>query len=322
MSKRVVTIATGNKTYIDMACNLAMSFLMWNDNLTIKFVLVTDRVDYLPQRLRDNIDIVEINPGELGDGFSAKLQMDKFGCSGQNLFIDADCLVYGNLEPVFDHFKGHDVSVVGYNRTEGKDIGFCKDIRTVMSNTGINYFPLLCGSVYYFEKGELATKIFAHARSLLQSYEEIGLVPLRGKANEEPLMAISMAKFDQQPVNDTGQIKADRMFYEYLKTNVIKGKAHLWNNKDVPVPEYSELMQATPVIVHFNAAHAESFEYESEVIRLKKVFLEDHSITAANLLAFIRSVFPGKLSKILKDIFRPVYRAVFGYRKIQLSKRL
>jgi len=295
---------------------------MWNDNATINFILITDQVEYVPWNLRNKVILKEIRQGELGEGFSPKLQMDKFGCPGQNLFIDSDCLVYGNLEPVFDYFKGHDVSVVGYNRTEGKDIGFCKDIATVMTNAGINYFPLLCGSVYYFEKGEPAAEIFAHARSLLKSYEKIGLVPLRGKENEEPLIAISMAKFNQQPVNDTGMIKADRMFYEYLKANVIKGKARLWNSKNIPVPEYSKLMQASPLIVHFNAGYAESFEYESEVIRLKKVLLENHSIVIANLFAFVISIFPGKTSTMLKNVFRPIYRAFFGYQKIQLSKRL
>ncbi len=305
-----------------MACNLAMSFLLWNDTASIKFFLVTDCPQFIPLKLKDKIDVVSIAPGSLGEGFSTKLHMDKFAYTRQTMFIDADCLVYQNLAAAFNTFEGHAVSVIGYKRYAGKDIGFCKDIATVMANTGISYFPLLCGSVYYFEKGQLVTDIFNYARSLLKLYHKIGLVSLRNKENEEPLIAIAMAQFNQQPVNDTGLIKADRMFYEFLDTNVIEGKARLWNKEKIPVPEYSELKLATPAIVHFNAYYAELYEYGSEVMRLKQVFLANKSVAMANIYAGALSVIPGKLKKSTKNLFRPLYQAVFGYRKIKLLKRM
>lgn len=320
--RSVLTIATGKKIYVDMACNLAMSFLLWNEHSSIKFFLVTDSPQFISQKLKEKISVVQVLPGELGDGFSSKLQMGQFAYTKQTLFIDADCLIYGDLNPVFDEFNGHDVSVIGYKRYTGQEIGFCSDVALVIANTGIKYFPLLCGSVYYFEKGEIASKIFDYAKSLLKSYNKIGLVPLRGKENEEPLVAISMAKFNQVPVTDTGHIKADRMFYEFLDTNVIAGEARLWNDQKIPVPEYSTLKLAIPVIVHFNDSYAETFEYESEAIRLRKVFLENRSIKAANFYAFLTAVMPGKLNKTAKNIFRPLYHAVFGNRNVMPSKRI
>jgi hypothetical protein len=320
--KSILTIATTKKTYVEMACNLAMSFLLWNDTADIDFFLVTDCPELIPKKLQQKIKVVNVSAGALGDGFSSKLHMEQFSYTAQTLFIDADCLVYGNLNPAFDAFKDHSVSAIGYNRYEGKDVGFCKDIAQVIINTDVKYFPLICGSVYYIEKGETASKIFAHAISLLKSYNEIGFVKLRNKENEEPLIAVSMAKFNQNPVNDTGLIKADRMFYEFLETNVIEGKAKLWNHKNIPIPEYSTLKLALPLIVHFNASYAELFEYESEVIRLKKVFLENRGVKTANLYADLLSVIPGKLSKTTKDIFRPIYNSLFGYRKIRMSKRM
>jgi hypothetical protein len=320
--KSVITIATNKKMYVDMACNLAMSFLLWNDVNSIHFFLVTDCPQFIPEKLRNRIEIIVVSPGELGDGFSTKLHMDKFAYAKQTLFIDADCLVYANLEPAFNEFKGHEVSVIGYNRYEGKDIGFCKDIALVIADTGISYFPLLCGSVYYFEKGEMANNIFDYARSLLKSYHDIGLISLRNKENEEPLIAISMAKFNQLPVNDTGLIKADKMFYEFLDTNVIEGKARLWNTDRIPIPEYSKLKSASPLIVHFNAYYAEMFEYKAEVIRLKQVFLGNKSIAFANLYAAILSIAPGKSIKAFKNLLRPFYRSIFGYRNAKSLKRM
>ena len=320
--RSVLTIAVSKKTYVDMACNLAMSFLLWNDTKKINFLLVTDCPQFIPKEIKQNINVVSISPGQVGDGFSSKLQMDQFACTEQTLFIDADCLVYGNLVPVFETFKGNDVSAVGYNRYAGKDIGFCRDIAAVIAVTGISYFPLICGSVYYFEKGDITGEVFEHARNLLKRYNDIGLVTLRGKENEEPLLAISMAKFNQQIVADTGLVKADRMFYECLESNVLLGKARLWSIGEVPVPEYSPLKSAEPLIVHFNASHAETFEYESETIRLQRFFLKNWPLVAANIYANSISVWPGQLKDNLKKVFRPLFKSIFGHRKVAISKRI
>jgi hypothetical protein len=320
--RTVLTIATSKKTYVDMACNLAMSFLLWNDITDVNFLLVTDCPQFIPEKIQQKIRVITVSRGELGDGFSSKLQMDQFACTEQTLFIDADCLIYGSLLPAFDTFRGKQVSAVGYNRYKGNDIGFCRDIANVIEVTGISYFPLICGSVYYFEKGDIAKGVFEHARKLLKSYNDIGLVTLRGKENEEPLLAISMAKFNQEIVADTGSIKADRMFYEHLESNVLTGRARLRSIGKPPVPEYSTLKSAEPLIVHFNASHAETFEYGSETIRLHKFFLQNWPLVFVNSYAVILFVLPGRLRDSLKKAFRPLYNSIFGHRKVALSKRM
>jgi hypothetical protein len=321
-SKAIITIATGKKLYVEMACNLAMSFLLWNNVALINFYIITDCPEFVPQKLKEKISLVQISPGELGEGFSTKLNMYRFAFAKQNLFIDADCLVYGNLDSVFNSFAGRDVSVIGSKKYEGKNVGFCDDIASVLVKADIKYFTLLCGSVYYFEKGPVAESVFNYAKALLPSYHEIGLVSLRGKPNEEPLMAIAMAKFNQQPLNDTGLIKADRMFYKFIKTNVITGTAILWNKGMLPVPDYSTLTSASPLIVHFNAAYAELHEYQSEIIRLEQFFLKNRGITIANFCAAIFSVIPGETKVISKNILRPLYRLIFGFREIKPSSRM
>ncbi len=53
----VLTIATGKKTFVDMAANLARSFLWWHPDSDIKFQLVTDQQAFIPA------DVVSKNPG-------------------------------------------------------------------------------------------------------------------------------------------------------------------------------------------------------------------------------------------------------------------
>jgi len=318
----VLTIAGGKKLYIDMACNLAMSFLLWNRDSGIRFFLVTDHPEYVPEKLKTEITIVEKTPEELNKGFSSKLQIGDFLQTRQTLFIDADCLVYGDLNGVFSLFEGRSLSVIGYNRTEGIDTGFCRDIKSVMAKTGIDYYTMLCGSVYYVEKGEIADKAFDYANGLLPSYDDIGLIRLRNRENEEPLIAIAMAKFQQQPLADTGLVKADRMYYDHLQSNILSGYARLWSDKEPPVPVYSTLMESKPLIVHFNASYSETFEYKSEVVRVRKVYLGGWSKAAVNAYASLTQVWPGKLAKGTKNLLRPLYNLLFGYRKIKPSERI
>jgi len=322
ISRSILTIALGRKLYIDMACNLAISFLMWNKNSSISFILITDNPGYVPETVRSQITIIEKTADELGKGFSSKLQLGDLLQTDQTLFIDADCLVYGDLTEAFDIFENETVSAIGYKRYEGIDIGFCPDIKVMIQKTGLGYFPLLVGSVYYVNNTTLAQEIFRHAKVLFGLYDELGLVRLRNRENEEPLMAMAMAKFLQNPIEDTGLIKADRMFYEYMKSNILKGYAKLWNENEPPVKGYSTLMLSEPLIVHFNASNNELYEYKSEVIRLRKVFLEKWPVAAANLYAHLTCFMPGVLIKNLKNTFRPIYNGIFGYRKIKTSERI
>lgn len=320
-SKSILTIATGSELYISMACNLAMSFLLWNDYNIIQFQLVTDKPWLVPDTIKDSISVVVPSAEQCGAGFATKLSMYDFVVSEQTLFVDADCLIYGNLLPVFEAFKGHRVSVIGKNRTSGSNVGFCLDIASVMSRLGINYFPLLCGSIYYFEKSLLAAAVFDQAKALLPQYEKIGLVKLRNKENEEPLLAIAMAKFGQQPIADNGRIKADHMFYEFASTNVLTGKTKLWNDHKIPMPEYSTRKSANPVIVHFNASFTEGYGYKADISRLLDLFEGRKGYRLANIRAFIKYTLPGALLQNLKFFLRPLYRKIFGVRKINMSKR-
>jgi len=56
----VLTIATGKKTYINMAVNLARSFLWWHKNSNIQFQLVTDQPAFIPADIKNQIKIIKI----------------------------------------------------------------------------------------------------------------------------------------------------------------------------------------------------------------------------------------------------------------------
>lgn len=321
--KSVLTIAVGKEIYINMALNLAKSFLLWNKDNGIEFILVTDRLDIVKKSdISDLITTLVIDTKDYDTGFAIKLYLDKFIKTNYTLFIDCDCLIYGDLTEVFSQFKQREVSVIGINLTEGRNVGFCVDVKDILQNVGINYFPLLCGSLYYIKRGSVASDIYKFARELKPKYDSIGLVRLRNKENEEPLMAISMAKFNQNPVFDDGLIKADRMFYDKLQSNVLTGQAFLWNKLTPPIPTYSTRMDSRPLIIHFNASFAENHEYFSEILRLKFYFQKKWALRPLEIYIFLRYKFLVNFSIYFKNQFRPIYTSLFGNRKIKKSNRL
>lgn len=318
MTKSVITIATGKKYFLDLACNLIRSFLLWNEKTDIAFWLVTDRKELIPGNLEGKIKILEIQENEYGTGFEPKLFLDHFAQTEQTLFIDADCLIYGNLIPVFEKFKGCSVSAIGDNITEGD---FYCNVKETIQKLEVSFMPRFVGGVYYLEPSEVTQKVFEYARHLKPRYDELGLIRLRGKENEEPLIALGMAKYEFNAIPEDGSIKADRMFFRYIKSNVLAGKAHFWNNKDYPHKAYFKIDFSFPVIGHFNNTFSENYEYASEERRLylnekgwNYFFIESY------VWLFILA--PGKLKERVKNIFRPFFHAIFSPRKLKQSKRL
>lgn len=149
MQKYILTIGVQKKLYVDLAVNLALSFLHWHKNSAIKFKLVTDQPELVPAFLSDKIQVCTIQPNELGQGFSTKLHLDKLAEEGQTLFIDSDCLIAGNLDWVFPLFEGHDVSVIGNYISKGEWFG---DIESICAQFKIARLPKFNGGVYYLQK--------------------------------------------------------------------------------------------------------------------------------------------------------------------------
>lgn len=319
IQKAVFTLAIGKSIYVQMAVSLARSFKYWHKNSAIRFFIATDQKHLIPCDLSD-IEIIELKSGVLGDGFSPKLHLEQIAPAQQNIFIDADCLCVGSLESVFDNFSGHAVSVIGKIVSTGNFFG---DVASVCRRFELNGLPKFVGGLYYLEKGSVSDHIYATARQLEPKYDELGLIRLRGRPNEEPLMAIAMAMYGQTPIPDNGTIKAEPMFYPSgVEADVFQGTASLWNLPSDPNYISTWLTEAHPIIVHFHCDGTERDPYTREVIKLEKVMAQGWSLWAASVYAFVVASLPQVIIRWLKDTFRPMYRKLFGVRPVAQSLRI
>jgi hypothetical protein len=307
MTRSVITIATGKELYVRLAINLARSFFWWHKDTDINFILVTDLDLVLPADLTNKVQLKHINADEVGTGFSSKLYLDKLAPQGQTLFIDSDCLVFGNLNWLFERFKGHAVSVVGNYMTDGEWFGNITQIRHAFN---LPHLPKFNGGIYYLEKGEKASAVYGTARDLEKRYDEIGFVRLRNKPNDEVLMALAMQLHDQQPVIDDNTIMSDPQAYPGdFHVNVIIGNRWLSNGKK----------KISPVIVHFLGDYTHHYLYKINVYRLQNIY-SNRLLT--ELMGLTTIAYPALIKTNLKNLFRPIYHFIGGYRKIKPSERL
>jgi hypothetical protein len=322
VSKRhVLTIATGKKLYLDFAVNLARSFWLWNANSGIDFYIATDQTQHLPEDVKAYIQIIPLKPGELGEGFSPKLYLDRLAPEGQTLFIDSDCLVYGNLDFVFKKFEGHAVSVIGNYISTGEWFG---DIGDICKQFNVAHLPKFNGGIYYLENGKIAGKVYQTARSLEDQYDEIGFVRFRNRPADEVVMALAMELNKQVPITDDGSIMAEFVnFQSGVKSDLLKGIAELYNDPANPCYQVNwHLKIARPTVVHFLGHYNQFMPYIKEVQQLKYLFVHKWSKKTAKLITFLQITVPFKTLLYIKNTLRPIYRTIFGMRKIKKSERI
>lgn len=310
----VLTIACGKQLYLELASTLARSFQVWHAGTDLTLHVATDVPHRFPTDVQNapEIQFIDIGDRAFGEGFENKLHIDSLLPARRTLFIDADCLLTGPLDAVFERFEGKAVSAVGGEKSEGEWFG---DLRSRCERFEVSSVPIFVGSVYYVEDREAAREVFATARKVKEGYDEAGFVRLRGLPNEEPLISVGMALHGQTPLPDDGSIKADAMHFEKeIQVDAIRGTSQFVGSSDL-ITAWG-VTNARPTIAHFNDSYAERMPYIREQKKLEKIFAEGASERWASLYSILTQSIPFRVREGVKDLLRPAYYALCGPREI------
>lgn len=321
MQRSILTIATAKPAYVRMALTLARSFLKWNADSGIGFLLVTDQKFELPKEL-GSVKVIRIEPGALGKGFAPKLHLDQLAPTDATLFIDADCLCFGELTSVFKRFRGRDVSVVGGSISHGDWFG---DVAGVCAHFGLPSLPKFNGGIYYLERGVKANAVYRRARELEREYDTLGLVRLRQSPNDELLMAIAMAIEGCSALPDDGTILGDPLSCPRIgEIDVIRGIAKLSNpppgNVDHSVSYPVRAIQ--PRVLHFLGDYTSHSSYRAARGTLE--FAQASGLPVSVVSPLIAALYkrPALAWKRVKPLIRPAFHRAFGVRRIKTSERV
>ena len=225
MTKCVITIAVGKPYYLELAENLLRSFLLWNAENDICFLLLTDAPGYYKKYVNESKVIIEqIHLSESDKSFTSKFKLFDHAIAEENLFVDCDCIIYRDISFVFEAFAGRNFAAIGNAISEGDF--FCKVDETI-KQFGLSSMPKFVGCIYYFKKNKIVEEIFRKAIEFKNDYDGLGFVRLNGKENEEPLLSVAMALNGESAIPNDGTIKADMMYYGKLSSNILSGYARL-----------------------------------------------------------------------------------------------
>ncbi len=108
------------------------------------------------------------------------------------LFIDADCLVFKKLAPIFELGRGSGTALAGRAVKDG--VWYEASITDICKKLGVTEFPRFNTGVVFYERTDAGKRVIEETRQALSRYDEFGFEKLRGKPSDEPCLAIAMAK--------------------------------------------------------------------------------------------------------------------------------
>ncbi len=248
----ILTIAQGEKRYIEMAKILALSLIQTNPN--IKRAIISDA----PKKEFEKLYDIYIPYNErFGKGLSQKLYLDKYSPFDETLFIDADCLVVNELDKIIELCRKHAFVVFGSQINSGE---WYMNVSKMCEKFNVPSIPLFNGGTYFFNNKIIAGNIYNQARELKNSYEELGFIKFRGSINEEPLIAVSMAINKIEAVDDYGLgMRTLIGINGAFEINVL--------NKKCKFDKFGLVVE--PAIIHFAGSFANAFHYKREKRKLK-----------------------------------------------------
>ena len=281
-----VTIATGDQKYYELALNLLRSYRV-NGNSSVPFALLCDRDCPIAREFDDMVLLPEPNCSYLD-----KLSLYQYIPYEETIFIDADALIMGDADVLWQDFQEmDDFSAYGWTLPLDSPHGwfFYDGMGELQSQ--LSYSVHMHGGLYYLRKTERCRQIFAKAMEYAKDYHKYSFANFKNPA-DEPVLALAMVVSGGKPCPKRERIA----FVPGCNWNISISREGKIKVKGMP---------ANPVIVHFGNKNIPCFLYQWQLAIVnnkyvnKKSTLPGYKVLAIRLqaLPFDANIFIRKLSR-------------------------
>lgn len=217
------TVATGDAHYYRIARNLLRSYRA-HTRSPLPFAILADRENEYTREFDQTVLLEKPTCSYLD-------KLSLFDCLpfDTNVFVDADCLAYGDLNEIFCHFQNaDDFSCYGRVLPLTDETGwFCyRDLGELQSR--VHYCVGLHGGIYYIRATQKAAQVFAEAKEIAKHYGDFHFKGRFATPGDEPILALSMALNGCKPI--PFQPDGICCYWEHsreLKLNMAAGRAVL-----------------------------------------------------------------------------------------------
>lgn len=188
MTRGFVTIATGADWYYQLAENLVASYRLFTDK-PYPFAIMCDRENGHTKHFDQ---VLLFTPGE--HSFFDKFRLLKCAPFDETIFIDADCLAYGNLNEFWDYFsRADDFSAAGYNVPADSSRGLFQLDGIGDYRERISWKPSIHGGLYFIRKGSVCDAIYADCMKIAENYTDYHWADICAPYADEPVLCLAMA---------------------------------------------------------------------------------------------------------------------------------
>lgn len=195
-TKGFITIATGKEEYYVLARNLLRSYRHFC-KAPLPFAILADRRN----EYTSEFDDVLIFEGGATNSYLDKLELGAYLPYDTTIFIDADCLAYGDLNKLFHYFEqADDFSCFGRVLALDDKSGWFEYDHLGELKDRVSYVVGLHGGIYYMRKTDVCRLVFETAKALTPDYPKFKFKGKFDTPGDEPLIALSMALNNCKPI--------------------------------------------------------------------------------------------------------------------------
>jgi hypothetical protein len=263
MSRGFLTIAYGGADYIRMAVALARSIRQFNPESQL--AIVTDSNSSSLANLFNHRIPIDL---AYGQGVLQKLHVDRYTPFDETVFIDSDCLVFGDVDQLWEMYepaRSRGFGVFSWNQLSQEDSHYgVTNMRHCMSTLSVQKIAAFNSGLFYFNKSNIANRVFQSSRTIANQAFELGLSRFKNSSvADEPVLGLAMAvnNVSALPWDDGNAMctpTANRLQH-FMSLNVLRGQSSFIRDG----------FTVNPLVVHFHLHFQQSYVYLREMRRLE-----------------------------------------------------
>lgn len=249
MTQGFVTIATGDEQYYRLARTLLRSYRQ-NAQEPMRFAVIADRHNAYTEEF-DDVVILE----DPKNSWMDKLSLLDNCPYDENIFIDADCTVYRDINFFFTLFEQQsDFSCFGIALPLDATWGwFTAQAAQVYP---IHFITHLHGISYFIRKGEAIKELARLCEDIQKNYFKIEFRQFSAKMADETIFALAMAVMNMKPVTAQPDYYCFAPCSTYLSVDYLKRKNAFRNDWDGDVENAH--------IIHWSNEYTKKARYRLE----------------------------------------------------------
>ena len=213
----MVTIATGDKHYYQIAANLLLSYRTFSDNPLPFAIIAEEENEYTA--LFDDVIITN----EAMRSFTDKFLLLKLCPYDESIFFDADCLAYGDLNKYWDCFEGAtDFSILGINCGLEDNNGAWYNLDGIGKYASlIQYKTRVHSGVIFIRQSNLLEKMYDDCIQLFRDFSSLTFHTCPSSV-DECIIGIAMPMNNMKAIDEKPNMIAAYPCLTKLKANIYR----------------------------------------------------------------------------------------------------